>query len=75
MATRFQGELCERIKLKKDVFTDLLLKFDNQEIFSSLGLDVHGGETITLKITGDLYEEFGEITFSARDSVRIISKY
>jgi hypothetical protein len=75
VATRFQGELCERIKLKKDEFTDLLLKFDNQEIFSSLGLDVYDGETITFKITGNLYEEFGGTTFSARDSVRIISKY
>ena len=40
-----------------------------------LGLDVHGGETMTFKITGDLYEEFGEITFSGKDFARIISKY
>jgi hypothetical protein len=75
VATKFQGELCDRVKLKKDEFTDLLLKFDNQEVFEALGLDVHDGESMTFKITGDLYEDFGEITFSGRDSARIISKY
>jgi hypothetical protein len=74
VATKFQGELCDRNKLKKDEFTDLLLKFDNQEVFEVLGLEAHDGETIMFEIAGDLYEEVGEVTFSGWDSARIISK-
>jgi hypothetical protein len=71
VATKFQGELCDRVKLKNNGFTDLLLKFDNQEVFSSLGLDVYDGETMTFKITGNLYEEFGVATFTGSDTARI----
>jgi len=56
-----------------DGYLDLTLKFDVQEIVEALG-EVNDGDIMVLLLTGNLYEEYGEVPIVGEDVVRIIKK-
>jgi len=60
--------------LNGDGYTDLTLKFDTQELVSTLGLEDHTGMTIQLKVMGNLMEEFGGTPIMGEDCVWILDK-
>jgi hypothetical protein len=58
-----------------DGYMDLTLKFDTQEVISTLGLDEYSdGAVLVLKLTGNLMEEFGGTAIAGEDVVWIIEK-
>ncbi len=56
-----------------DGWTDLTLKFENQEIIAALG-DIEDGDVLVLNVTGNLKEEFGGTAIEGRDVVVILKK-
>ncbi len=60
VATPFEGELCDCHELNGDGYIDLTLKFDMQELVSTLGIEAYAGETIPLILIGNLFGENGE---------------
>lgn len=56
-----------------DGWTDLTLKFKNQEIIAVLG-DIEDGDVLALTLTGSLKEEFGGSPFEGQDVVVILKK-
>jgi prenyltransferase/squalene oxidase-like repeat protein len=60
--------------LNGDGYMDLTLKFDTPELVTTLGLKDHAGETIQLKVVGNLMEEFGGTPFMGEDCVWILDK-
>jgi hypothetical protein len=75
-ATPFLGcdgeECCDCHNLTSDGYIDLLLKFNIQEVVNQLALDQVGGETIPLKITGNLKVEYDSIPIYGKDCLRIL---
>lgn len=71
VATPFEGEPCDCQTLEADGYLDLSLKFSNQEARVMLGLDEVVGQTVPLKMTGKLMEEFGGDTIEGTDCVRV----
>jgi hypothetical protein len=53
----FSVELCECIKSKRDVYSDLVLNFDVQQVINVLGLGTVLGQTLPLTISGRMTEE------------------
>jgi len=51
----------------------LALRFDNQEIISSLG-EISDGDVRLLELTGNLKKEFGGTPISGKDVVIIIKR-
>ncbi len=56
-----------------DGWTDLTLKFENQEIVAALG-EVEDGDVLVLTLTGALLEEFGGSEIQGQDVVVILKK-
>ena len=73
VATPFEGELCDCHDLNGDGYMDLTLKFDTQELVSCLALEEVAGETIPLKLTGNLKEEAGGTPITGEDCVRVLN--
>ena len=71
VATPFTGELCDCHDLNGDGYIDLTLKFDTQELVSSLQLDNVAGETIPLALTGNLKAENGGTPIEGKDCIRV----
>ena len=71
VATPFVGELCDCHDLNGDGYIDLTLKFDTQELVSSLKLDNVAGETIPLTLTGNLKAENGGTQIEGEDCIRV----
>jgi hypothetical protein len=57
--------------LNGDGIMDLTLKFDTQELVTTLKLDEVTGETILLILTGNLKEEYGETPIKGEDCIWI----
>ncbi len=57
-----------------DSFTDLTLKFDTHVLVSTLELTEVAGQTIALKITGNLYEDDGGTPIEGQDYVWILKQ-
>ena len=60
--------------LNRDGYMDLTLKFDTQELVSTLGLEDYAGETIQLKVSGNLMEEFSGTPIMGEDCVWILDE-
>lgn len=73
VATPFEGELCDCHDLNGDGYMDLTLKFDTQELVSCLALEEVAGETIPLKLTGNLKEEDGGTPITGEDCVQVLN--
>jgi len=56
-----------------DGYQDLTLKFKTQEVVAALG-SVEDGDILTLMLTGNLLEEFGETPIVGEDVVLILKK-
>jgi len=74
VATPSKGEPCDCYDLQGDGYTDLMLKFDTQELISGLGLDECSGETIELTLIGYLKEENYGTRIEGRDCFRILGE-
>jgi hypothetical protein len=53
----FAVELCECIRSKRDVYSDLVFNFDVQQVINALGLSGVLGQTLPLTMTGRMTEE------------------
>ena len=53
----FSVELCDCIKSKRDVYSDLVFNFDLQQVINVLGLGNALGQTLPLTMTGRMTEE------------------
>ena len=53
----FSVELCDCLKPKRDVYSDLVFNFDVQQVINVLGLGNVLGQTLPLTITGRMTEE------------------
>ena len=69
----FKIDRCDCEVLDPDSFEDMVLKFDTQEIVTSLGV-VQDGEEITLTLTGNLLENEGGTAIEGTDCVLIKAK-
>ncbi len=74
VARPFKGELGDCHELHGDGNTDLMLKFDTQELVSGFGLDECSGETMELTLIGSLKEEYGRTSIQGCDCVRILGE-
>ena len=72
VATPFEGELCDCHDLNGDGYLDLSLKFDTQELVTTLSLGDAEGQTIPLIIIGKLIEEAGGRDITGSDCIRIL---
>lgn len=73
VATPYTGEPGGGHDLLGDGYLDLVLHFDTQEAANTLGLCQYlRGETITLIIIGNLYEEHNETPIQGQDYVLIL---
>lgn len=72
VATPFEGELCDCHALTSDGYVDLSLKFDTQELVTTLSLDNAEGQTIPLILIGNLKEEAGGRDITGSDCIRIL---
>jgi uncharacterized repeat protein (TIGR01451 family) len=68
VATPFDGEPCDCHELTVDGYEDMTLKFDSQEVLTTLGLGSLRGETVPLMIVGSLFDG---TDFSGEDCVRL----
>ncbi len=76
VATPFEGELCDCHDLNGDVYMDLSLKFDRQELVGAIGkeeLIEHEREMVPLILIGNLKDEFGGRPIEGIDCVFILS--
>lgn len=74
VATPYTGELGGGHALGGDGYLDLVLHFDTQEVVNTLELcEFERGETITLIIKGNLYEEHGGTPIQGQDYVLILA--
>ncbi len=60
------GEECECTTCGADGYMDLTLKFDTQEVLSTLG-DIYDGEVFPVFLHGNLFEEFGSTGIEGSD--------
>jgi hypothetical protein len=71
----FAVELCECIRSKRDVYSDLVFNFDVQQVINALGLSGILGQTLPLTMTGRMIEECDGRTYiksiSGKDCVLI----
>jgi hypothetical protein len=72
IGTPFEGELCDCHALNGDGYIDLSLKFDIQELITTLELGEVIGNTLPLTLTGNLKEEFGGTRIKGEDCVRVL---
>jgi hypothetical protein len=72
VATPYTGEPCGGHDLNGDGYLDLSLKFENQEVYDTLGLEEFKGETLPLVITGNLKEEHDGTPIRGEDCVWIL---
>ena len=56
-----------------DGYTDLVLKFDAQEVIAALGV-VNDGDVLMLMLTGNQLDEFGGTPIAGEDAVIIVKK-
>jgi uncharacterized repeat protein (TIGR01451 family) len=70
-ATPFEGEPGDCHTLAGDDIIDLSLKFSARAVVTTLQLNDVLGQTIPLKVTGKLLEEFGGDTIEGKDYVRV----
>lgn len=70
VATPYTGGPCSGHDLLGDGYPDLVLKYDNQEIVDTFGLD-NVGETVPLTIKGQLHEEYSGTPIVGNDCVLI----
>jgi uncharacterized repeat protein (TIGR01451 family) len=68
VATPFDGELCDCHELEMDGFEDLTLKFDIQEVVTTLDLNSVRGQPVVLTVTGTMMS--GQ-PFSGEDCVKV----
>ena len=71
----FAVELCDCIRSKRDVYSDLVFNFDLQQVINVLGLGDALGQTLPLTMTGRMIEECDGRTYiksiSGKDCVLI----
>jgi hypothetical protein len=72
VATPFEGDFCDCHDLNGDGYIDLAFKFKTQELVNKLNLSDYTGETIPLRLTGDLMEEYGSKPIRGRDCMLVI---
>ena len=72
VATPFAGELCDCDENGPDGISDLVLKFETQDIVSKLLQDDSFNEFVVLTLNGNLLGPAGGDAFSASDCVRIV---
>jgi hypothetical protein len=72
VGTPFEGELCDCHDLNGDGWPDLSLKFDTQEVNSTLDLADEAGNTIPLLVTGNLTEDAGGTPIEGSDCVKVL---
>ena len=71
VATPFEGPPGGGHALGADGYLDLALKFDTQEVVTTLELGDVVGQTIPLVVTGNLKPEFGGTPVKGQDYVRV----
>jgi len=75
VATPYLGqEACGCHELTADSFMDLALKFDSQEVVTTLKLAEVKGQTVPLVIRGNLTGDNGGQAFEGKDCVRVLDK-
>ncbi|MHC4477068.1 MAG: PQQ-dependent sugar dehydrogenase [Planctomycetota bacterium] len=72
VAAPFDGQLCDCAETGPDGVTDLVLKFETQDIVSTLLRDNSNNGAIVLTVNGNLLAPAGGDAFSASDCVRIV---
>ena len=74
VATPFVGVPCDCAEIGPDGITDLILKFDTEDIVSKLLPDSSFNEDVMLTLHGNLLDSAGGETFKVSDCMRIVPR-